>query len=74
MVKEESKIVDKKQEKLTLASAFERIYEDSCASNLSPEFYDTCNEALNYVHKQRYPFSIDYACYTGKQCRSYIPK
>ena len=52
MVKEESKIVDKKQEKLTLASAFERIYEDSCDSNLSPEFYDTCNEALNYVHKQ----------------------
>ena len=52
MVKEESKIVDKKQEKLTLASAFERIYEDSCASNLSPEFYDTCNEALNYVHKK----------------------
>lgn len=52
MAKEEKKTTKKEQEKLTLASAFEMIYEESCDSKLSPEFYDTCNDAINIVRKE----------------------
>ena len=52
MAKEERKIMKKKQEKLTLASAFEMIYEEASDSKLSPEFYDTCNDALNFIRKK----------------------
>ena len=48
----EKKIIEKRQEKLTLASAFEMIYEESCDSKLSPEFYDTCNDAISFVSKE----------------------
>ena len=49
MAKEEKKTTKKEQEKLTLASAFEKIYEESCESKLSPEFYETCDDSLNFV-------------------------
>lgn len=52
MTKEEKITTKKKKEKLTLASAFEMIYEESCESKLSPEFYDTCHDAINFVHKE----------------------
>ena len=52
MAKEERIIINKKLEKLTLASAFEMIYEESCDSKLSPEFYDTCNDAISFVSKE----------------------
>ena len=52
MAKKEKKTIKKKLEKLTLASAFEMIYEESCESKLSPEFYDTCHDAINYVCKE----------------------
>lgn len=42
----------KKLESFTLASAFEMIYEKSCESKLSPEFYNTCNDAINFVSKE----------------------
>ena len=48
----EKKIIEKRQEKLTLASAFEMIYEESCDSKLSPEFFDMCNDAINFVCKE----------------------
>jgi hypothetical protein len=52
MAKEERKITEKKLENYTLASAFEMIYEESCDSKLSPEFYDKCNDAINFVSKE----------------------
>ena len=52
MVKKERKMTKKKLESFTLASAFEMIYEKSCDSKLSPEFYDTCNDAINFVSKE----------------------
>ena len=52
MAKEERIIINKKLEKLTLVSAFEMIYEESCDSKLSPEFYDTCNDAISFVSKE----------------------
>ena len=51
MAKEE-KIIKKKIENLTLTSAFEMIYEESCDSKLSSEFYKTCNEAMIFVSKE----------------------
>ena len=52
MTKEERIITEKKPENFTLASAFEMIYEESCDSKLSPEFYDKCNDAINFVSKE----------------------
>ena len=52
MAKEERQKINRNIEKLTLASAFEMIYEESCESKLSPEFYDTCNDAINFVRKE----------------------
>ena len=52
MVKKERKLTKKKLESFTLASAFEMIYEKSCDSKLSPEFYDTCNDAISFVSKE----------------------
>ena len=52
MVKEERKIIKKKIEKFTLVSAFEMIYEESCDSKLSPDFYNKCNDAINFVCKE----------------------
>ena len=52
MVKEERKIIKKKLEKFTLVSAFEMIYEESCDSKLSPDFYNKCNDAINFVCKE----------------------
>ena len=52
MVKEERKIIKKKLEKFTLVSAFEMIYEESCDSKLSPDFYNKCNDAINFVSKE----------------------
>ena len=52
MAKEERKTIKKKLENFTLASAFEMIYEESCDSKLSPEFYNTCNDAINFVSKE----------------------
>ena len=52
MTKKEKKTTKKKEEELTLASAFEKIYEESCDSKLSPEFYDTCDDAINFVCKE----------------------
>ena len=52
MAKEEKKKLNKSIENLTLASAFEMIYEESCESKLSPEFFDMCNDAINFVRKE----------------------
>ena len=52
MAKEEKKTTKKKQEELTLATAFEMIYEKAVNSKLSPEFYDTCNDALDFIRKE----------------------
>ena len=52
MVKKERKLTKKEIESFTLASAFEMIYEESCDSKLSPEFYNKCNDAINFVSKQ----------------------
>jgi len=52
MVKKERKMTKKKLESFTLASAFEMIYEKSCESKLSPEFYDTCNDTISFVSKE----------------------
>lgn len=52
MVKKEREITKKRLESFTLASAFEMIYEKSCDSKLSPEFYDTCNDAISFVSKE----------------------
>lgn len=52
MVKKEMEITKKKLESFTLASAFEMIYEKSCDSKLSQEFYDTCNDAISFVSKE----------------------
>ena len=52
MTKKEKKTTKKKEEELTLASAFEKIYEEACDSKLSPEFYDTCDDAINFVCKE----------------------
>lgn len=52
MTKEERIITEKKPETFTLASAFEMIYQESCDSKLSPEFYDKCNDAINFVSKE----------------------
>ena len=52
MAKEEMKNPKKTPENYTLASAFEIIYETSCDSKLSHEFFDTCNDALNFVSKE----------------------
>lgn len=52
MVKKERDITKKKLESFTLASAFEMIYEKSCDSKLSQEFYDTCNDAISFVSKE----------------------
>jgi hypothetical protein len=52
MVKKERKLRKEELESFTLASAFEMIYEKSCDSKLSPEFYDTCNDAINFVSKE----------------------
>ena len=52
MAKKEKKTIKKKLEKLTLASAFEKIYEESCDSKLSPEFFDMCDDAINIVRKE----------------------
>ena len=52
MAKNEKKKIKNKLEKLTLASAFEMIYEKACESKLSQKFYDTCNDALNFVSKK----------------------
>ena len=51
MAKEE-KIIKKKIENFILTSAFEMIYEESCDSKLSSEFYKTCNEAMIFVSKE----------------------
>ena len=51
MVKKERKMTKKKLENFTLASAFEMIYEESCDSKLSPEFYNKCDDAINFVSK-----------------------
>lgn len=42
----------KKLESFTLASAFEMIYEKSCDSKLSQEFFDTCNDTISFVSKE----------------------
>ena len=52
MVKKERKMTKKKLESFTLASAFEMIYEKSCDSKLSPEFYNKCDDAINFVSKK----------------------
>ena len=52
MAKKVSKIIKKKLEDFTLASAFEMIYEESCNSKLSPEFFNTCNDAIIFVSKK----------------------
>ena len=52
MIKEEMKIIKNTPENYTLASAFEMIYEASCDSKLSPEFYNTCNDAITVVSKE----------------------
>lgn len=52
MVKKERKMTNKKLESFTLASAFEMIYEKSCESKLSPEFFDTCNDTISFVSKE----------------------
>ena len=52
MVKKERKMTKKKLESFTLASAFEMIYEKSCESKLSPEFYDTCNDTISFVSNE----------------------
>lgn len=52
MVKKERKMTKKKLENFTLASAFEMIYEESCDSKLSPEFYNKCDDAINFVSKK----------------------
>lgn len=52
MAKEERQKINRNIEKLTLASAFEMIYEESCESKLSPEFFDMCNDAINFVCKE----------------------
>ena len=52
MVKKERKMTKKKLESFTLASAFEMIYEESCDSKLSPEFYNKCDDAINFVSKK----------------------
>lgn len=52
MVKKERKMTKKKLEIFTLASAFEMIYEESCDSKLSPEFYNKCDDAINFVSKK----------------------
>ncbi len=52
MVKKEKKMTKTKLESFTLASAFEMIYETSCDSKLSPEFYKTCNDAISFVSKE----------------------
>lgn len=52
MVKKERKMTKKKLESFTLASAFEMIYEKSCESKLSPEFFDTCNDTISFVSKE----------------------
>ena len=49
MIKEEMKIIKNTPENYTLASAFEMIYEASCDSKLSREFYNTCNDAITFV-------------------------
>lgn len=52
MVKKERKMTKKKLENFTLASAFEMIYEESCDSKLSPEFYNKCDDAIYFVSKK----------------------
>ena len=52
MVKKEREITKKTHEIFTLASAFEMIYEKSCDSKLSPDFYNKCNDAINFVCKE----------------------
>ena len=52
MVKKERKMTKKKLESFTLASAFEMIYEKSCDSKLSQEFFDTCNDTISFVSKE----------------------
>ena len=52
MVKKERKMTKKKLESFTLASAFEMIYEKSCESKLSSEFFDTCNDTISFVSKE----------------------
>ena len=52
MEKKERKTIKKKSENYTLASAFEIIYQESCESKLSPEFYNTCNDAINFVRNE----------------------
>ena len=52
MVKKERKLTKKELESFTLASAFEMIYEKSCDSKLSQEFYDTSNDAISFVSKE----------------------
>ena len=52
MAKKERVITKKQLENPTLASAFEMIFEKSCDSKLSPEFYKTCNDAIAFVCKK----------------------
>ena len=52
MAKEEKKTTKKKQENLTLASAFDMIYEKSYDSKLSKKFYNECNNAIDFVRKE----------------------
>ena len=52
MAKEEKKTTKKKQENLTLASAFDMIYEKSYDSKLSKKFYNECNNAIGFVRKE----------------------
>ncbi len=52
MVKEERKNIKKKPENFTLVSAFETIYEESCDSKLSQEFYNKCDDVINFVSKK----------------------
>ena len=49
MEKKEKKTNKKKLEKLSLASAFDKIYEEACDSKLLPEFYDICNDAIEFI-------------------------
>ena len=52
MAKKEKTTTKKKLVNPTLTLAFEMIYEEACESKLSPEFYDTCNDAIDYVRKE----------------------
>ena len=49
MEKEGKKTIKKESEGFTLASAFDKIYEEACDSKLLPEFYDICNDVIEFI-------------------------